>query len=121
MKIKLDENLHVALVEVFKAGNHDVETVADEDMLGAEDATVCHAATAENRLIITLDGGFADLRTYPPDTHAGILVRRLDDHSLPGTKAALERVLDEIALVELAGCVAVFRDGGLRIRRPHSD
>ena len=40
MKVKLDENLHIGLVEVFTPGNHDVETVADEGLLGADDATV---------------------------------------------------------------------------------
>ena len=121
MKVKLDENLHIALVEVLTPGDHDVETVADEGLLGADDETVCRAATAEDRLLITLDRGFGDIRTYPPGTHAGILVLRLDDHSLPGVKAALQRLLDDSALVDLAGCVAVFRDGELRIRRPSTD
>lgn len=121
MKVKLDENLHIGLVEVFTPGGHDVETVADEGLLGADDATVSRAAAAEDRLIITLDRGFGDLRLYPPGAHAGILVLRLNDHSLPGVKAALERLLQDVALVDLAGCVAVFRDGDLRIRRPTTD
>ena len=121
MKVKLDENLHVGLVEVFPPGDHDVETVADEGLLGADDATVSRAATAEGRLIITLDRGFGDLRMYAPGAHAGILVLRLNDHSLPGVKATLERLLQDVALVDLAGCVAVIRDGDLRIRRPTTD
>ena len=121
MKVKLDENLHIGLVEVFPPGDHDVETVADEGLLGADDATVSRAATAEGRLIITLDRGFGDLRMYPPGIHAGILVLRLNDHSLPGVKATLERLLQDVALGDLTGCVAVFRDGDLRIRRPTTD
>lgn len=121
MKVKLDENLHIGLVEVFAPGDHDVETVADEGLRGADDATASSAATAEDRLIITLDRGFGDLRIYPPGTHAGILVLRLDDHSLPGVRAALERLLNDVALGDLAGCVAVFRDGDLRIRRPTTE
>ena len=121
MKIKLDENFHLALVEVFSRGNHDVETVAAEGLLGASDAMVCRAATLEERLIITLDRGFGDIRMYAPGSHAGILVLRLEDHSLPATKAAIERLLDDGLLGDLAGCVAVYRDGGLRVRRPSSD
>ena len=109
------------MVEVFTPGDHDVETVADDGLLGADDATVSRAAAAEDRLLITLDRGFGDLRMYPPGAHAGILVLRLNDHSLPGVKAALERLLQDIVLVDLAGCVAVFRDGDLRIRRPTTD
>ena len=121
MKIKLDENLHIALAEVLRTSAHDVETVADEDLLGASDAAVLRAATTEDRLLITLDRGFGDLRTYPPGSHAGILVLRLDDHSLPGVKVALDRLLGDKAFVDLAGCVAVFRDGALRVRRPSTD
>ena len=118
MKLKLDENLHTELVEVFAPRDHDVDTVADEGLLGAVDATVRGAATAENRLLITLDRGFGDIRMYPPGTHAGILVLRLDDHSLPAAKAALEHLLNDVDLADLGGCVAVYRDGELRVRRP---
>lgn len=121
MKIKLDENLHIALAEVLRSSGHDVETVADKDLLGASDGAVIRAATTEDRLLITLDRGFGDLRTYPPGSHAGILVLRLDDHSLPGVKIAVERLLGDKALSQLAGCVAVFRDGALRVRRPPTE
>lgn len=71
MRIKLDENLHVGLAATFAAAGHDVDTVIDEGLSGADDPTVLTAATAENRLIVTLDRGFGDLRAYPPGTHAG--------------------------------------------------
>ena len=37
------------------------------------DPTVLAAATAENRLRITLDRGFGDVRAYPPRSHSGIV------------------------------------------------
>lgn len=51
----------------------------------------------------------------------GILVLRLDDHSLPGARAALEAPLDSVDFEDLAGAVKVFRGGELRIRRPPTD
>jgi hypothetical protein len=36
MKIKLDENLGVLGKSVLEAGGHDVLTVADQQMMGAE-------------------------------------------------------------------------------------
>ena len=79
------------------------------------------AATSERRLIVTLDRGFGDIRLYPPGTHAGVLVLRLSTHSLPETKRALEHLVSKVDLDDLAGCVAVYRDGSLRIRRPPGD
>jgi NAD(P)-dependent dehydrogenase (short-subunit alcohol dehydrogenase family) len=54
-------------------------------------------------------------------THGGILVLRPEDHSLPQVKATLERLLQDVTLDELVGCVSVFRQGSLRIRRPRDD
>lgn len=121
MRIKLDENLHAELKAVFVAFGHDVDTVADEDLLGAEDPSVLGAASGEERLIVTLDRGFGDIRLYPPGSHAGVLVMRLDDHSFPSTKAAIERMVSNVDLENLAGCVAVYRSGSLRVRRPSDD
>ena len=76
MRIKLDENLHTGVAAVFTASGHDVDTVADEALLGADDASVSVAATRAERLIVTLDRGFDDIRSHPPGTHAGVRVLR---------------------------------------------
>jgi len=121
VRVKLDENLHTRLAEVFTAAGHDTDTVADEGLLGAEDASVSAAATAAGRLVITLDRGFGDIRMYPPGTHAGVVVLRLDDHSFPAAKVALEQLVRDVKLDDLGGSVAVYREGDLRVRRPAAD
>lgn len=65
-----------------------------------------------------MDRGFGDVRRYPPGSHAGILVLRLDDQAAPALAAAVEDLLDSVDVDDLAGCVAVYRDGDLRVRRP---
>jgi predicted nuclease of predicted toxin-antitoxin system len=117
VRIKLDENLHLDLAAVFATAGHDVDTVADEGLLGAEDASVLAAGSGEERLIVTLDRGFGDIRAYPPGTHCGVVVLRLDDNSLPATRAAVENLVSDVDLEGLAGCVAVYRSGSLRVRR----
>ena len=103
------------------ASGLDVDTVADEGLLGADDASLSVEAAWERRLLVTLDRGFGDIRLYPPGTHAGVLVLRLSNHSLPEMKSALEHLVSEVDFDDLAGCVAVFRDGNLRVRRPPGD
>ena len=68
MRIKLDENLPVTASEPFRAHGHDVDTVADEQLSGAPDADVLSAASSQERLVVTLDRGFGDLRAHPPGT-----------------------------------------------------
>ncbi len=117
MKIKLDENLPTLVGPIVEAAGHDVDTVVDEGLAGADDPSVAAAATVEGRLVLTLDRGFVDIRRYPPGTHAGILVVRVDDQAAPAVVRTVEQLLASVDLDDLAGCVAVFRDGDLRVRR----
>ena len=76
MKIKLDQNLSIHLREVLAALNHDIDTVFDEDLTGADDDTVLEAARSQDRILFTLDTDFLNLKAYPPGSHSGIVVFR---------------------------------------------
>ena len=45
--------------------------------LGADDDTVASASRTDNRILVTLDLDFANIRAYPPGEHAGIIVLRI--------------------------------------------
>lgn len=118
MKVKLDENLPESLGEVLVASNHEVDTVINEGLVGRPDAEVAAAALAEDRLLITLDKGFGDIRTYPPGAHPGILVLRLANESAAAVREAISELLAHHRLDDLAGTVTVLHHGRLRIRLP---
>jgi predicted nuclease of predicted toxin-antitoxin system len=120
VRIKLDENLPDSVIDVLAGVGHDVDTVRDEGLRGAKDPAVLAGATAHDRLLVTLDRGLGDIRTYPPGTHAGVLVVRLDHQSPRAIRHAAERIASEVEFDDLQGCIAVWRDGELRVRRPHS-
>lgn len=77
MRVKLNESLPIQLKALFTESGHDAATVVDEGMDGAPDAEIASACIAEERLLITLDLDFADIRTYPPKAYVGIIVFRL--------------------------------------------
>ena len=118
MKVKLDENIPGAAVEVLRLRGHDVDTVLAESLGGQDDPTVLSAATDEGRLLFTLDRGFGDVRAYPPGTHPGIIVLRPDDQSIATVIAMVESLLEHHAINDLARCVTVVQRNVLRIRRP---
>lgn len=76
MKFKLDENLPELVSATLAALAHDAHTVAQEQLAGASDELVLKTSVAESRVLITLDLDFADIRAYPPGSHAGIWVLR---------------------------------------------
>ena len=77
MRFKTDENLPQEVVEQMKASGHDALSVADQGLGGAPDPSVAQACTAEDRVLVTLDTDFSDIRAYPPGSHPGIIVFRL--------------------------------------------
>jgi predicted nuclease of predicted toxin-antitoxin system len=120
MRIKLDEMLPAALVDILSDLSHDVETVQMEKLSGAPDDTIWDAAGTENRFLISQDLDFSDVRKFAPGDHPGILIVRL---RRPGRKALTECIASFFKsddAVDLDGCFVVLTERKARIRRPKS-
>jgi predicted nuclease of predicted toxin-antitoxin system len=120
MRIKLDENLPMALADALRTHGHDVDTVADEALTGERDKVVWQAAQQAGRFLITQDLDFSDLRSFAPGSHAGILLIRL---ARPGRQALFARVsslFESEDVTSWQGCFVVASDRKLRVRRPAS-
>jgi predicted nuclease of predicted toxin-antitoxin system len=118
VRLKLDENLPDEARVAAVALAHDIDTVVDENLGGASDADVLAAAPRDDRFVITLDRGFGDVRRYPPGTHAGIAVLRVDSQDAHTVADSLTTFLANEALGDLSGCIVVVRGHLVRIRRP---
>ena len=77
MRVKLDENLPIQLKRLFTESGHDAATVVDEGLGGSSDTEIAAICIAEERVLVTQDLDFSDIRTYPPAEYAGIVVFRL--------------------------------------------
>ena len=74
MRLKLDGNLCRHLKPILAGLGHEVLTASDEGLLSRSDMEVAAAAAREDRMLLTLDVEFADLRKHPPGSHPGIIV-----------------------------------------------
>jgi predicted nuclease of predicted toxin-antitoxin system len=77
VKIKLDENIPVSLLQVLASHGHDVHTVWNEGLAGKKDEEIWIRCQQEERLLITQDLDFADLRKFQSGSHFGIILVRL--------------------------------------------
>jgi predicted nuclease of predicted toxin-antitoxin system len=101
MRIKLDESLPSSIVGLLEKRCIEADTVIGEKLQGASDSRVLEAARQTDRLLLTLDRGFGDIRRYPPGTHPGIIVLRLEDQSASSVATAIENLLDAHDLATL--------------------
>lgn len=65
MKIKLDENLPHALVDILNKLGHDADTVPQEGLARQPDEIVWQVAQEENRFLITQDLDFSNINIFP--------------------------------------------------------
>ena len=117
MILKLDENLPADLSSWLRAEGHDVTDVVEEGLGGEADPPVLKAATAEGRILLTFDLDFADIRHYPPGTHAGIVVFRLQDQRWKTLQTPVERLLAGGSLDRLEKGLAVVDETRVRYKR----
>ena len=118
MRVKVDENLPASLVSLLRERGFEADTVIEEGLAGSTDEDLLAAAREEDRMIVTLDRGFGDIRRYPPGSHPGIVVLHLADESALAIRAAVMQLLDNHDLENLSGTITVVQHGSLRIRRP---
>jgi predicted nuclease of predicted toxin-antitoxin system len=118
MRILLDENLPTDLIEVLRALGHDVEHVSSRNLSGHPDPDIRVLADSEDRLLITQDIRFADVRDFAAGEHAGLILLRLKE---PGLRAILEKLRSAFETNDVEswrGCFVVVSDFKLRVRRP---
>ena len=116
MKIKLDENITTAAKHLFEAHGHQCHTVLEEELTGAPDAKLVDLCRSEQRMLVTFDLGFGDVRVYPPAEHAGILLLRLRDQQPDATLQALRSLLAARDLAGLVQRLTVVTEDRVRVR-----
>lgn len=70
MKLEVDENLPIEVVDLLRQRGHDSVSVAEQQLAGRPDGDVASKCQVEQRAIVTLDLDFADIRSYPPEDYA---------------------------------------------------
>ena len=77
MKFKVDENLPLEVVDELRHAGYDALNVYEQKLGGIYDSELAKVCQNEQRIIVTLDTDFADIRSYPPEEFSGIIVLRL--------------------------------------------
>jgi predicted nuclease of predicted toxin-antitoxin system len=116
VKFKLDENLPDLVRESLNKLGYDAHTVAEEGLAGAQDASVLQACVAEDRVLITLDLDFSDIRTYPPGSYPGVWVLRPSKQTFKAIEALVQAGVRLSAVERMRGQLWVIDEKRVRIR-----
>ena len=116
MRFKVDENLPIEVAALLREAGHDAHTVNEEGVSGAQDPDLASLIQRETRALITLDLGFADLRSYPPEQYHGLVVLRLARQDKEHVLHTCERFVASLSKEPLAGRLWIVEAGRIRVR-----
>ena len=116
VRFKFDENLPRDAEALLRDADHDVHTVLDEQLGGNPDPRVFDASQAEDRILVTFDLDFSDIRVYPPASHKGVWVLRPHTQSIDNALALLKAALLVLETEPTQGRRWIIEPDRVRIR-----
>jgi predicted nuclease of predicted toxin-antitoxin system len=119
VRFKLDEDTPLRLAALLRERGHDADTVQDEGLTGSPDSRIAQAAKDEQRILISLDLGFSDIRAHPPGSHPGIIViRPRGGHGARAVAEIFTALLDSAHFGDdLTGRITIVDPQRIRVRR----
>jgi predicted nuclease of predicted toxin-antitoxin system len=112
--VLIDVSAGQAIAEALRELGHDVLAVRDHNPR-MKDTDILAWATAEMRLVVTMDKDFGELVFRLGQAHAGVLLLRLESATSDEKVHVVRMIFNNLA-DQLPGKFAVYQDGRVRIR-----
>lgn len=118
MDFKIDENLPDELSDLLKERGHAACTVLEQKLGGRPDTEIIDVCLGEKRALITLDWDFSDIRQYPPEKYAGIILLKPQSQSKTRILSLLKQCMPLLDAEPITGQLLILEPGRLRIHEP---
>ena len=116
MKFKLDENLPVFATGIFQIAGYEACTVLQQRLSGASDDDLFALMQQEQRVLVTLDLDFSDLRRYPPPSHFGVIILRPPSQDVRSITTLLQRLIPLLQTEPITHRLWIVETHRVRIR-----
>ena len=119
-KFLIDEDMPRSTAVALRQAGHESVDVRDVGLRGHSDAEVFAYAQNLGAILVTADKGFANVLSFAPGTHSGLIVLRVPNE-LPTHQVNQEllHALADLADENLKGLLVIVEVGRTRIRRGH--
>ncbi len=116
MKFKIDENLPGELVADLREFGHDADTVFDEKLGGSQGPDPYGSDFRRGTDLASLDKGIANLKRYPVERHAGVVLFRPARSGRRVVLAFIRERLRDLLELDLRGRLTVVGPARIRVR-----
>jgi len=116
LNFKVDENLPREVTTLLISAGYNAVTVVEQNLGGEDDINIIDVCAKEERVLVTLDMDFADVRTYPPNLYSGLIVIRVHKQDKPHILAVFSQVIPLLIAEPLDKHLWKVEESKVRIR-----
>src|SRR6267378_2206490 len=116
MKLLADECVYNDTTQLLRSWDYDVLTAQEADLAGKSDENVLAYAVRHQRILITIDMDFSNLRRFPPRSYIGIIVSKIRPRIAEKIHAVLQQVLREVDEQRLSKSLVIIDQSKYRVR-----
>lgn len=98
-------------------GPDDAVDTRDLGLQRVPDVSLWRRASAEDRILITFDRGFGDLRRYPGGFGPGLIILRVTRATSAVVNSRLAELLQRFPVEQIRGSFITITDTQIRVRR----
>jgi len=80
LRFFVDQCVPVSVIDTLRDAGHDVLILREYIPNNADDAIVIAKAQEMDAILVSLNGDFADITTYPPSRYKGIIALQIRNH-----------------------------------------
>jgi predicted nuclease of predicted toxin-antitoxin system len=117
MRILADENIQEPTLRFLRELGHDVLGVHEAGLKSAPDADVFRQAQQEQRVVLTYNCDFADIRDLTGKDHNGVIRLRIENQRIGYAHPLLKEALEKLRGLNLRNHLVTVMDDRLRIRK----
>lgn len=117
MKIFIDECVWQITRDFILQHGHDLATVEERGLAGADDEVVLAQAVKEDRALLTRDMHFSNILLYPPSNYSGIIVLRIKPQTIDPVHHTLISALSYFSQESIRKALVIVDHNNFRERR----
>jgi predicted nuclease of predicted toxin-antitoxin system len=118
LRLLLDQNLSPETTRFLRDElKLDATDTREQGLQTADDQAIAEFAQRTERVVVTFNGDFGDVRDCPPENYPGVIRLRIHPQTIEILHPVLKQFFEKIAEVDLRGTLIVVDRRHYRIRR----
>jgi predicted nuclease of predicted toxin-antitoxin system len=118
VRFLVDEDCPLSLEKLLNSRGYDTIHVKTSGLSGTKDPELFIFAQEQQRIIISRDLGWANIKNYPPNSHCGLIILRFPFEAIAmEIRQVVEQFIDLVNISEIVGATVIVDKNKFRIRK----